>query len=340
MTITKYINTKGLECDILFIDECGVVNDSDMKKVLENNNSELLVLVGDIFQIESIGFGRWFSYSKEVMPKKAINELKEQYRTDNRSLQKLWKYVRENKENIIDSLNRYGISKTLSDSIFKRKSDDEIILCINYDGFYGINNINRILQESNQNPVFYWGTQKFKKGDPIIFHTPEAIGKGIYNNMKGKILNIDIDDNKKYIEFHIELEKKINISDIDINKCQLLDKDDCESSSISFKVYKKQNTDLDEDDLTTIIPFQISYAISIHKSQGLEYDSVKIIFPNILENKINHNIFYTAITRAKKDLTIYWSEELEEKFIKSIVLESDNKDISILKNMFPSFGKK
>ncbi|QIN43227.1 AAA family ATPase [Mycoplasma capricolum subsp. capripneumoniae] len=32
MTITKYINTKGLECDILFVDEYGVVNDSDMKK--------------------------------------------------------------------------------------------------------------------------------------------------------------------------------------------------------------------------------------------------------------------------------------------------------------------
>ena len=46
------------------------------------------------------------------------------------------------------------------------------------------------------------------------------------------------------------------------------------------------------------------YAVSIHKSQGLEYDSVKIVIANDLEDVISHNVFYTAITRAKKQLHI------------------------------------
>lgn len=30
----------------------------------------------------------------------------------------------------------------------------------------------------------------------------------------------------------------------------------------------------------TVIPFQLAYAISIHKAQGLEYKSVKIVIPS------------------------------------------------------------
>ena len=43
----------------------------------------------------------------------------------------------------------------------------------------------------------------------------------------------------------------------------------------------------------------------MYKRQGLEYDSVKIIITNETEERITHNIFYTAITRAKEKLKIY-----------------------------------
>ena len=52
----------------------------------------------------------------------------------------------------------------------------------------------------------------------------------------------------------------------------------------------------------TDIPFQIAYAVSIHKAQGLEYDSVKVIITEEVDEMITHNIFYTAITRSKKHL--------------------------------------
>ena len=52
----------------------------------------------------------------------------------------------------------------------------------------------------------------------------------------------------------------------------------------------------EEERVKTIIPFQIAYAVSIHKAQGLEYRSVKIIIPSYNAEKISHSIFYTAIT--------------------------------------------
>ena len=44
------------EYDLLFIDECSTVSNADMKSILQKANFKLLVLVGDIFQIESILF--------------------------------------------------------------------------------------------------------------------------------------------------------------------------------------------------------------------------------------------------------------------------------------------
>lgn len=60
MTVTKYLNCQP-ECDVLIVDECSAVCNSDMKKIVESGDFELLLLVGDVRQIESIRFGNWFS---------------------------------------------------------------------------------------------------------------------------------------------------------------------------------------------------------------------------------------------------------------------------------------
>ena len=71
--------------------------------------------------------------------------------------------------------------------------------------------------------------------------------------------------------------------------------------------------------------------MSIHKAQGLEYQSVKIVITEELDELITHNIFYTAITRTKEHLTIYWSPETEKKILDSFKLKSNQKDVSLLK---------
>ena len=58
-TITKFLSNYNTdtECDILFIDECSTVSNKDMRDILEKATFKLLVLVGDVFQIEAILFG-------------------------------------------------------------------------------------------------------------------------------------------------------------------------------------------------------------------------------------------------------------------------------------------
>ena len=53
------------------------------------------------------------------------------------------------------------------------------------------------------------------------------------------------------------------------------------------------------------------------------YKAVKVVITEDIDEKISHNIFYTAITRTTDKLKIYMSKEtqkkLAEKFVKSNV---------------------
>lgn len=57
------------------------------------------------------------------------------------------------------------------------------------------------------------------------------------------------------------------------------------------------------------------YAITIHKSQGSEYNNVLLCIPSNCTFLINRNIIYTAITRAKKKVYIYGSNKVLETAI-------------------------
>lgn len=332
MTIAKFLSKENnnIECDILFIDECSTVSNSDMVSILNRSHFTLIVLVGDIFQIESIRFGNWFEISKEFLPKNTIFELTKPYRSENNNLLKLWDKVRNISDDITEYIQKNGYSSNLDKTIFENYKDDEIILCLNYDGFYGINNINRFLQANNpKNPV-EWGNLVYKINDPILFNETKRFGKAIYNNLKGKIVDIEILD--KQIRFEIEIDKVINTLDIQLYDFKLVNSDN-KKSIISFIVNQFPTTDEDDESSECIVPFQVAYAISIHKAQGLEYNSVKIIITNEVDEQITHNIFYTAITRAKKDLKIYWSPEVENKILKSLKRINNQKDANLLKYM-------
>ena len=111
---------------------------------------------------------------------------------------------------------------------------------------------------------------------------------------------------------------------------ELLDEQTTGKSVIKFYARRKTESDEDKDFADdTDIPFQIAYAVSIHKAQGLEYDSVKVIITRDVDERITHNIFYTAITRSKKDLKIYWSPETQEKVINAFEISDSKKDASI-----------
>ncbi len=337
MTISKFLskNNENTECAILFIDECSTVSNKDMITILKRASFSLLVLVGDVFQIESIRFGNWFEILKYFINKKAIFELTKPWRAKNEKLLKLWKQVRNRDDDLLEYIEKYDYSANLDESIFENFSEDEIILCLNYDGLYGINNINRFLQAHNPNKAFEWGDLIYKVGDPILFNETYRFGNVIYNNLKGKIVNINLLD--KQIEFDIEIKKVLNELDVQFYDFELISSNE-DSSVIRFRVKEFPTTDIDYEYSDAVVPFQVAYAVSIHKAQGLEYNSVKVVITDEIEEQITHNIFYTAITRAKEKLKIYWSAETENKVIRFILENSKinniKRDVGLLKAKF------
>ena len=330
-TISKFKSSNIDEgYDLLIIDECSTISNSDMQKVLERASFKLLVLVGDIFQIESIIFGNWFQAIGSFMPNNSVFELFTPYRTKNGNLLELWSVVRNIDDNILEHITRNKYSAKLDESIFNKLEYEEIILCLNYDGLYGINNLNKFLQSSNSNPPAMWGIQTYKVGDPILFNETNRFAPLIYNNLKGKINNIQ--KLEKQIQFDIEIDATINEFQAEGYDFELLDNSENGNSIIRFYVNKQKSTDNDINPSdNTAVPFQIAYAISIHKAQGLEYKSVKVVIANESEGMITHNIFYTAITRSRENLKIYWTPETEKKILTNFKQINISKDVKFLR---------
>lgn len=329
-TIARFLSSSNTETDfdLLVIDECSTVSNKDMIKVLNKAKFKSLILVGDVFQIEPIIFGNWFNVARYFLPETAISELTIPYRTTNKELIEFWNRVRNLEDNILESMTRNKYTTILNESIFENLEEDEIILCLNYDGLYGINNLNRFLQSSNDNPSVEWGIQTYKVGDPILFNEADRFAPIIYNNLKGRIVGIDKSD--KHIQFDVEIDKAINELQASGYDFELLGSADNGNSIVRFTVNEQVDTDSDDEPIDSVMPFQVAYAVSIHKAQGLEYRSVKIVITSETEEMITHNIFYTAITRAKEKLKIYWTPEAERKVLSSFEKLDVTEDVGLL----------
>lgn len=320
---------------LLVIDECSTVSNKDMVEVLQIANFEMLLLVGDPYQIDAIQFGNWFSVLKSFLPASAVFELTHPHRTKDERLLELWDKVRNMEDTAKEVIERESYSLKVDETLLSSLEPGEAILCLNYDGLYGINNINRFLQEINPNHAVQWDIQQYKIGDPILFLDSDRFRPVIHNNMKGIIQGVEIIEagtTEERIQFDVEIPKLVfehDVLDLDL---ELLENSEEEKKSlIRFYVHKLKSADEDGEDSRTVVPFQVAYAVSIHKAQGLEYDSVKIVITDEVEELVTHNIFYTAITRARKKLRIYWTPEVEEKVIKRIKPRDISKDVEILK---------
>jgi exodeoxyribonuclease V alpha subunit len=63
-----------------------------------------------------------------------------------------------------------------------------------------------------------------------------------------------------------------------------------------------------------ITSFETVYAMTIHKSQGSEYNQVLVVLPKAGQNAIlTRELFYTGVTRAKTKVIIQASKEISEK---------------------------
>ena len=57
-------------------------------------------------------------------------------------------------------------------------------------------------------------------------------------------------------------------------------------------------------------PFEAAFALTIHKSQGSEFDRVLLVLPDHLSEVLSRELLYTAVTRARSSIEIWGSEEL------------------------------
>ena len=302
-----------------------------MREFIDKVSEEThLVLAGDIYQIEAIDFGNWFFYAKDIIKIRGSNvELMNTWRTKDKKLIGLWDEVRKREFMIAEKLVIDGpFSAEIGPDILQTEEADEVVLCLNYDGKFGLNNMNNYFQSANKKgEAITWGEWNYKKGDPILFNDSKRFPI-LYNNLKGKIIEV-WKIPRQEINFVIDVytvltEEECRKYDIKFISC------DGKNTRIQFGVFRYDASDLEKNTeeikMKAVVPFQLAYAVSIHKAQGLEYESVKIVIPESNSEKITHGIFYTAITRAKKKLKIYWSSETMKKVIDGFSGEVSRKE--------------
>lgn len=340
----KFINVStakkySTKVDVVFFDECKSINNLNMFRILEKINFKYAVFVGDIGQIPSVGVGNWFNIACQKLES---FDLTTQHRTDDKDLIEIWQKVRKYDKSTIEVLSEKKIIEVISEEMYSKKDDDEIILCLNYGGPYGINSINSYFQNNNDNKEYRIKELIYKINDPIVFNelANHDYYKGvIYNNLKGTIKDIvETDEN---ICFSIELDKYVEKEDLnDISNIEVLTYNPISKKTIlCFKIQKeKNNDDYEGEDFRCLIPFNVSYAVSIHKSQGLQYNSVKLIITPESEEIMNNEIFYTAITRAKKFLKIYITNESAKEKLNIISEKENSQDIKYVEQ--PQKNKK
>lgn len=333
-SFTKRVDLE--DYDIVFIDECSTIDNHTMAKFMKKVSPDtLLVLAGDIYQIESIEFGNWFYYAKDIIDTPGSNvELLSTWRTEDSNLISLWDEVRCNGNLITEKFVMDGpFSEDIGPDIFKKEDEDEVVLCLNYDGKFGLNNINNYFQNANtMGEAVNWQEWSYKEGDRILFNDTSRFPL-LYNNLKGKIVAIEKEIDR--ISFTVDVEVVLTEKDCKREEIEFIDNTES-STRIRFTVYDYYGDKEDENDdlrMKSVIPFQLAYAVSIHKAQGLEYNSVKVIIPKSNSEKITHGIFYTAITRAKKQLKVYWSSETMQEIVESFSVDGFGcRSLEIVKN--------
>jgi exodeoxyribonuclease V alpha subunit len=76
------------------------------------------------------------------------------------------------------------------------------------------------------------------------------------------------------------------------------------------------NEDLEVRKLPAIVlpQYEFAYCLSVHKSQGSEFDRVLLLLADGSE-LFGREVLYTAVTRAKKSLELYGSDQIIESVL-------------------------
>ncbi|MDD5659459.1 MAG: ATP-dependent RecD-like DNA helicase [Actinomycetota bacterium] len=284
-TFTKNAKNK-ITCDAIIVDEASMIDIKLMKSLIEAIDCNTkIIFVGDVDQLPSVGPGNVLNdlINSKIFKVVRLNKI---YRQFGKS--KIIYNAHRIRDGVYPSLSFNSKSDNINDFYFIERYDQEDVVDailkmidhnlpkkFGYDplkdvqilvpvnkGIVGVENLNlRIQEKFNKSTVkINRGSAEFRLNDKVIQQRNDY-EKDVYNGDIGFIKNIDF----KLQEFGIDFSGKI----------------------VTYDFY-----DIDE--------INLSYAISIHKSQGSEFKCVIIPILTSHYMLLQRNLLYTAITRAKE----------------------------------------
>ena len=289
----EFVSEKFIKSELVIIDESSMIDVFLMYNLLKIINKDAkIILVGDNDQLPSIAPGNVLN---DLINSKAISTVKLNKifrQSENSSIINISHSIKNNipfdiLENFDDkefiSANKNEMINVISaiyDDLIKGSTKENIqILAPIYKGTSGINEINMAIQSrfNNNEEQIEYGELIYKVNDRVM---------QLVNRPEDNIFNGDIG----YIEEIYKEGNKVKI---------VIDYDG------NYVTYEK----------TELNQITLSYACSIHKAQGSEFENVIIPFIDNYNFMLNKNLTYTAITRAKKKLILCGSSNV---FYKSI----------------------
>lgn len=305
--IPEFNEENTLNCDYVIVDEASMIDIKLMDKLLKALSSKTaLILVGDHNQLPSVGAGNVLkdildTDIKAVKLKKIFRQAKESNIVVNahkindglypilNQKNKDFFFINSNSKNFQNDL--LDLVKNRLPNYYKLDPINDIqILAPSKKSLWGIVNINDLCQkELNKNPnSIKINNRIFKLGDKVMqvrnnyeleSLNPDNFDDGVYNGDIGRIIDIDKNMESLKVEFY-------------------------DGNIVSYK--KEDVKDLD-----------LSYAITIHKSQGSEFDCVLIPMMPASFMLLNRNLLYTAITRAKKLVILLGEKKILKQMVRN-----------------------
>ena len=306
-TIPEFNEENTLDCDYVILDEASMIDIKLMDKLLKSLSSKTaLILVGDHNQLPSVGAGNVLkdildTDIKSVRLKKIFRQAQESNIVVNahkindglypilNQKNKDFFFINSNSKNFQNDL--LDLVKNRLPNYYKLDPINDIqILAPSKKSLWGIVNINDLCQkELNKNPnLIKINNRIFKLGDKVMqvrnnyeleSLNPYDFDDGVYNGDIGRIIDIDKNMESLKVEFY-------------------------DGNIVSYK--KEDVKDLD-----------LSYAITIHKSQGSEFDCVLIPMMPASFMLLNRNLLYTAITRAKKLVILLGEKKILKQMVRN-----------------------
>lgn len=306
-----------LEADVVIIDEMSMVDIYLFQSLLEAVSvGTRLILVGDVDQLPSVG------------PGQVLQDLIESKSFPTVMLKKIYRQAGES--DIVMNAHRINMGQKIAlnnkskDFFFLPRNDVQVIYkhmiqliteklpryveAQPYDiqvltpmrkGSLGVETLNEILQRY-LNPAdpsrkeHAAGDRIFREGDKVM---------QIKNNyqLEWEIVS----------QYGIRIDSGSGVFNGDIGTIRRIRE---ESSTVQVEYDEHR---LVEYTFSQLDEIELAYAITIHKSQGSEYPAVLLPLLSGPKMLMNRNLLYTAVTRARKCVTILGSQEVVDGMIEN-----------------------